>query len=241
MKNFLASIFLAINLIAFSQEQESIGTDRPTQSAGATVVAPGDYLLEVGFVNEKFSGAITNSTYVNALFRIGVIERFEFRVTQNYVGAKIFDDRTTGLSPLTLGTKVHLLDEHEWKPQMSVLAQVTLETGNKSFSPESPIAEIRFNFQNTISDQFAIGYNLGFADTDYNEFLYSLVFGISIEEGLTLFAEPYAFFGDDADHRFNAGLVYLANPKTQFDISFGAGLSDISPDSFVGFGAAFGF
>ncbi len=241
MKNFLASIFLATCFIAYSQDGDPISTDRPTQSAGAIVVAPGDFLLEVGFLNEKVTEGLTNSTYLNALLRIGIIERFELRITQNYVGSKVLDERTTGLSPLTLGTKVHLLDEHEWKPQMSILAQVTLETGSDDFNPESPVAEFRFNFQNTISDRFGIGYNIGYVDAGFNNFLYTLNFGVLIADGLSLFAEPYAFFGDDLDQRFNAGLIYLANPKTQFDVSFGTGISNISPDSFVAFGAAFGF
>lgn len=241
MKNVLAGIFLTTCFVSFSQDSDPIATDRPTQSAGATVVAPGDFLLEMGFVNEKVTEGLTNSTFLNAHLRIGIIERFELRITQNYVGTKVAGERTTGLSPLILGTKVHLLDEHKWKPQMSVLGQVTLETGSDDFNPDSPVAEIRFNFQNTISDRFAIGYNLGYMDAGFNDFLYSLVFGISIVDGLSLFAEPYGFFGDDMDQRFNAGLIYLANPKTQFDVSFGSGLSEISPDSFVAFGAAFGF
>lgn len=238
MKKFLIISLFALSFSSFGQGSDAIVTDRPTQSASAFVVPQGNVLLETGFVGEKASAGIRNTTYLNALLRFGLISGVELRLTQNFVGSKVLGDRTTGLSPLILGTKVHLMNEDGWKPQMSIIGQVTLKTGGNNFKPASSIGEIRLNFQNTLSEKVSLGYNLGYVDAGF--LLYSIVLGVGLADGWSIFVEPYGFFEDETDQRMNAGLIYLAKPNLQFDISFGSGVSKISPDSFLGFGASFG-
>ncbi len=227
--------------MVYSQDDEPITTDRPTQSVAASVVSPGNYLLEMGFVNEKFDDRITNLTFLNAHFRVGLLDGVELRITQNYVGRKRDGETKSGLSPLSVGTKIHVMSEEGWRPQMSVMGQVTLKSGGDDFKPDSSIPEIRLNFQNTLTERFSLGYNLGYRDAGFNDFFYTMVLGVTLRDGLSFFVEPYGFFGDEMDQLFNAGLIYLANPKMQFDLSFGSGLSETSSESFVAFGAAFGF
>ncbi|MEP5612874.1 MAG: transporter [Cyclobacteriaceae bacterium] len=239
MKKLLILV-LAINGFAtIAQQEEPIITDRPTQSASAFVVPQGKILLETGFLGEKVTGGITNTTYVNALLRWGLIQGVEVRLTQNYVGYKVLGERTQGFSPFVLGTKIHMMNEDGWKPQMSVIGQLTFKTGEESFRPASTVAEVRLNFQNTLSENVSLGYNLGYVDSGFNEILYSVVLGVGLVDGWSFFVEPYGFFGDDIDQRINAGLIYLAKSNLQFDISFGSGISKIAPDSFLGFGASF--
>ncbi|MEP1095545.1 MAG: transporter [Cyclobacteriaceae bacterium] len=233
-------LFVLLVVLSLSSVAQNIVTDRPTQSASAFVVPQRSVLLETGFAGEKATAGIRNTTYLNALLRFGLITGVELRLMQNFVGSKVLGDRRTGLSPLTLGTKVHLMNEDGWKPQMSVIGQVTLKTGGTNFKPASSIGEIRLNFQNTLSEKVSLGYNLGYVDAGFNDILYSVVLGVGLADGWSFFVEPYGFFGDDTDQRINAGLIYLAKPNLQFDISFGSGISKISPDSFLGFGASFG-
>lgn len=237
---FLLSI-TSLSLFA----QEAIVTDRPTQSAAAGVVAKGNLLVEAGFVSERASSAITNLTYANFLLRYGVLEGVELRLTQNYAGVrdKIADKTISGMSPLTLGTKIHLIEEDGLVPQISVIGQVTMLTGEKAFRPSQAVPEIRMNFANTLSDRFSLGYNLGVAfPEDNTTSFYTAVLGYGFAEGWTVFAEPYGFYADDTfDHRFNTGLIYLMNSTLQFDVSAGWGLSESSPDSFIGFGVGLGF
>ena len=237
MKYLFATFFILFSF--YLKAQDAISTDRPTQSAGATVVPKGSVLIEAGYINEKVTTGIKNLTYLNTLVRIGLIDNLELRLTQNYSGVNVLDEKANGLSPFTLGTKYHLLAADGWKPQMSVLGQVTLLTGMEEFRPESEIFEVRLNFQNSLSENASLGYNIGYTTADDQELFYTLVFGYEIVDGWTVFAEPYAFLGNN-DHRFNAGLIYLAKPNLQFDFSFGSGLSDNAPDSFVGFGVALG-
>lgn len=237
----LISLSLLVFVLQSMAQDESIVTDRPTQSAAAFVVPKGNVLLETGFVSERIAKEVTNLTYLNALLRWGVFDGVEFRVTQNIVGSKAFGETNSGLSPLTIGTKTGVWEENGLLPQMSVIGQVTFETGSDQFKGQSTVVEIRFNFQNTLSETFALGYNFGYVDSDFNDFFYTVVLGASVADGWTAFVEPYAFFGEDMDQRINAGLIYLAGSNLQFDVSAGYGISNISPHSFVGFGAAFGF
>lgn len=239
------SLVLALGaLAAYAQDSNPIVTDRPTQSAASAVMLKGNALVEYGFVSEK-AGDVTNLTFANILVRYGLLEGVELRVTQNIQQSKdgLTDTKISGLSPVTIGTKVHLLEENGALPQASVIGQLTLATGEETFQPSQSVPEVRLNFSNTLSDAFAIGYNFGMAfPEDDTQTLYTLVLGYSFSPGWTVFAEPYGFFQDGvSDHRFNTGLIYLMSDRIQFDISAGVGLSDVSPDSFIGFGAAIGF
>ena len=228
----------------FAQDSEPIVTDRPTQSAASTVVPLGAAIVEYGFIYES-AGDITNTTLANLHARIGLLKFAELRITQNIqqVKSDATDTKVSGLSPITLGTKVHLVTERGALPQTSIIGQVTLNNGKDEFRPGKTIPEVRLNFSNTLGEYWSLGYNVGMQFPENNTTtLYSAVLGYSFLPGWTAFAEPYGFFyEEDADHRFNTGLIYLVKNNFQVDLTGGIGLSDISPDYFIGFGAAIGF
>lgn len=241
----LAVITLLLSTIAvFAQDSDPIVTDRPTQSAASTVVPLGTAIIEYGFIYES-AGDITNTTLANIHARVGLLKFAELRITQNIqqVKSDATDTKVSGLSPITLGTKVHLATERGALPQTSIIGQVTLNNGKDEFRPGKAIPEVRLNFSNTLGEFWSLGYNVGMQFPENNTTtLYSAVLGYSFLPGWTAFAEPYGFFyEEDADHRFNAGLIYLVKNNFQVDLTGGVGLSDISPDYFIGFGAAIGF
>ena len=244
MRKLIAIFMLSSAMSSIAQDSNSIVTDRPTQSAASAVQAKGDLLVEYGFVSEK-AGDFTNITLANLLLRYGVIDGVEIRITQNInqVSSDLDDSKVSGLSPLTIGTKVHLVEENGAVPQISVIGQVTLNNGEEAFKPGETIPELRLNFSNTLSESLSLGYNLGMAfPQDNSQTFYTLVLGYAVSTGVTVFAEPYGFFQDGvSDHRFNTGVIYLAKENFQLDLSGGFGLSDVSPDFFIGFGAAIGF
>ncbi|MEP1032200.1 transporter [Ekhidna sp.] len=240
----LALSALCVAVSTFAQDSDPIATDRPTQSAGSTVVPKGSALIEYGFIYEK-AGDFSNVTFANVLARVGLLNGVELRITQNIQQVKneLTDTKVDGLSPITLGTKIHLISEQGAVPQASIIGQVTLSNGNEAFRPDEAIPEVRLNFSNSLSDFLSLGYNIGMAFPEDNKVtIYSMVLGYSFSPGWTVFAEPYGFLQEGvSDHRFNTGLIYLISDRVQFDISAGIGLSDVSPDSFIGFGAAIGF
>ncbi|NQZ78276.1 MAG: transporter [Ekhidna sp.] len=241
MRKLLALSFSIFSLAVLAQESESIVTDRPTQSAAVHTVGKGNLLVESGFFIEK-TNAFQSLVNFNSLFRFGISDRVELRLTTNYDRFENDEVSESSLGSTSLGTKIFLFASDNSLPDISVIGQLNLPTGQ--FNDETT-GEIRFNFQSTLSDAVSLGYNLGLfiSPEDSNELspFYSFVVGASIIEGLTVFAEPYAFFNDPVDHRFNAGVIYLVNPRFQVDVSGGVGISDTSPDSFVSIGAAIGF
>ncbi len=239
MRNFISSLLLCLGFSLIAQ----INTDRPTQSASAIVLPKGAFQLEAGFLSERPNSKIDafNVQYVNALFRFGLLEGVEIRLTQNYLGYHTTGSKVNGMSPTTLGTKIHLLNENDGLPQISIIGQITLPNGSGFFQAKKATQELRFNFQNTLSDRLSLGYNLGVAwDNDGLVSLYTAVLGISFSDNLTFFLEPYGFLAKDTPHdsRFNTGLIYVVSDNFQLDISAGNGLTKRAPDYFVSFGAA---
>ena len=228
-------------ITTLAQDAEPIMTDRPTQSAAAATVGKGNLLIETGFIFEN-TDPLTNAFNVNVLGRYGVSDRVEVRLSTNYDRIDGDDFTVSGLGYTSLGTKVFLAEAENAIPDISVIAQLNLPTGEDN---DETTGEIRLNFQNQLSTTFSLGYNLGLLlspdrESETSAF-YSVVLGASLGNGFSVFAEPYGFFNEPSDHRFNAGVIYLLSDRFQLDLSGGAGISDASPDSFVGFGAAFGF
>lgn len=239
MKKLIILPLLIIASQIFAQEDAPIVTDRPTQSAGSAVMPKGNFLIETGFINDQIVRNFKVRTF-NVLFRYGISDKIEIRLTQNYVGQKIGGFTDSGFSPTTIGAKVHMASEEDAFADMSVLGKISIPTG--PYGSSMAAYELRFNFQNTLNNNLILGYNVGAIVSDEQLFvLYTLVLDYIIDEKWTVFAEPYAYIGNNFDQRFNAGVIYLHKNNVQFDASFGIGLSGVSPDSFVGFGAAFGF
>ncbi|MBC6425680.1 MAG: transporter [Ekhidna sp.] len=243
MKKFVFLLMVIGNFVLSAQKSEPMITDRPTQSATSAVVPKSRFLAEYGFIYEKINTNLENITFANFLFRYGLIQGLELRVTQNILQSENTsntNERISGYSPTTVGTKIHLADENGWIPQISIIAQVTLENGEPAFSPDQDVPEIRFNFSNALSEKVSLGYNLGLgvpAKQPYT--LYMLVLGYTFTKGWTAFIESYLFLEDNfSEFSINSGLIYTVSNRFQLDISSGVNLSGVFPDYFIGFGAA---
>jgi len=222
---------------AFSQ----INTDRPTQSFSPFVMPKGGVQIEAGFLSEKPSTGLNfNVVIYNALLRFGVTEKIEFRVTQNYIGIR--SDGSSlgdGFSPTTLGTKIQIIEQAGWVPQIGLIGSITLTNGDDLFAPLEPIQDVRLLFQNDLTELVALAYNYGVTWQDGESLnTYSITVGYSVSGQVGLFIEPYGFFGKNfsADHRLNGGVTYLVSDNFQLDFSGGNGISQRSPDFFISFG-----
>ena len=241
MKKILLLVFYVVCFYGFSQESAPIVTDRPTQSAAASTVGKNNLLIETGFIFEN-TDRYQNYINANSLFRYGVGSKVEIRLTANYdrIGGDDYTVSTIGST--NIGTKVFIVDSDKAFADISVIGQLNLPTGKEN---DQASGEIRFNFANQLSEKFSLGYNIGvLASPDRESELspfYTLVLGASIANGLSVFAEPYGYLSEIQDHRFNTGIIYLAKENMQFDLTGGIGLTRISPDYFIGFGAAIGF
>lgn len=252
----LVIAFLAFVVPGYGQDSEKaeLVTDRPDQTESATIVPKGSVQLETGMLftsdSYDFLGTkVTNTSFSlpNNLFRIGVHERIELRVMFlefGKVNSKVGSTSSElgkGLSPLAIGTKIKFFEENGFLPETAILAHTTLPLGGADFKPEKMGYDFRFSMAHTLSDNLALGYNVG-AEFEYDalnsEYVSSGVYTLSLGIGITdKFGVYTEFFGDFAkSHEFDAGITYLINPMTQFDLSGGVGLTDEANDYYLSTG-----
>lgn len=219
-----------------------IDTDRPTQSFSPHVMPKGSAQAELGFLSERPLNGVDqyNVTYLNALVRYGLIDWLELRVVQNYQGIRINKASLDGLSPTTIGTKIHLMDADEGFAQVGLLTSLTLTNGEDAFAGDKATKDVRLLASHVLSDKLSLAYNIGGFWTNDQDMtgVYTVMLGISINDELSFFLEPYGFFAKNTpgDQRFNTGLVYKTSDNFQVDASVGNGLTKNAPDYFLSFG-----
>lgn len=255
MKNVILSLIISFAAIQ-AYSQNTIITDRPDQTESAAVIAPGGVQVETGFVFESTSTDlmdIENMTYNTTLFRIGVLDRLEFRlgfsVDKMTTTNKLMDveDEVSGFSPLHTGMKVKLAEENGLRPEIALLAGLDWPaTAAEEMKPTYVAPSLRLAFAHTLSDRFSLGYNLGAewdGDDPYGGYFYSVALGVGITDHLGMFVESYGNFMENNDnlHQVDAGFTYLVQDNFQLDISGGLGLSETAPDYFASFGFSYLF
>jgi hypothetical protein len=253
MKKLLLAAFVVFTqLTAFAQEKPEIVTDRPDQTEAPVLVPKGGLQVETGFVyetDERNQLKTTNYTYNTTLIKYGINENFELRFITEYLGerqqvSETSYTRSEGFSPTALGVKIKLAEEKGIWPQAALIGHINLRTGSETFSPEYTAADFRFTFAHTLSEKFALSYNVGAewdGETPDATFLYTLSLGYIVTNKIGAYVEGYSFFPENskADNRVDAGVTYKFSPVVQWDISGGLGLSENAPDAFLSTGISF--
>jgi hypothetical protein len=248
--------FLSVLLISFAvlaqTEKPEIVTDRPDQTEAPVLVPKGGLQVETGFVyeNDKSSNIrTTNYDYNTTLIKYGVNENFELRFITGYAGQRVrisesAASKINGFSPIALGVKIKLAEETGIWPQAALISHVNLKAGSDEFESDYTSMNFRFTFAHTLSNKFALSYNVGAewdGTTPEATFLYTLSLGYLITSKLSVFIETYSFFPEasKADNRLDGGFTYKISPIVQVDFSGGIGLSENAPDSFLSTGISF--
>jgi hypothetical protein len=260
---FIFAVFLAHIKIKAQETEEKyeISTDRPSVSFSAGLAPKNIFILESGYFSQKqtFEDKSTNKfqTMPNLSLRYGLTDNIELRVGWDYRSSEssttlpvvntYFNEQ--GTSPLTLGTKIKMLENKGFVPQMTFLGAVQLPfSGNNSLLTSNHISNyFRFLFQNKLNDRFFLFYNAG-ADFGTNSLgeaqttgAYTFALGANVVNGLSAFVELFGFMPEkDIDnHSIDTGLVYVINKQYQLDASIGYGLTKYAPDMFFNLGFSF--
>lgn len=249
---FFSALLFGYGVVAHAQtEKPEIVTDRPDQTEAPVLVPRGGLQIETGFIYEKDQEhdlETTNITYNTTLIKYGVNESLELRFITEYLGEQAqlgeTEEKVRGFSPMSLGVKLKIAEEQGFWPQAAMIGHIALRTGSEVFEPSYTAADFRFTFAHTLSEKFALSYNLGAewnGETPDAAFLYTLSLGYVISTRAGIFIEGYSFFPEDskADNRVDAGFTYKITPVVQWDVSGGIGLSSNAPDSFVSTGISF--
>ncbi|MCD4664792.1 MAG: transporter [Bacteroidales bacterium] len=239
-------------LIAQIDTIPQLVTDRPTQSVSPVLVPKGAFQIETGIiyyseVNEHYKRDEFN--ILGTLFRYGIYKNFEVRLFGSFSDIKYVDkdlntgDSTlSGLGPVTAGFKIHIVEEKGIRPELALVADITLRhIGKEGLHPTFSYPVAKIVASNTLSKKFALGYNMGFAyggESPDGFFVYSVVLGYSVTQKLAFFFEPYGNFDNSQipNHFINGGLTYLVKKNLQLDLSGGIGLDSRTDKSFLSMG-----
>jgi hypothetical protein len=246
-----------------AQELDDIITDRPDQTESAVTVSKGMVQIEIGgtYENDRIPSpelmipgvSTKNISVPSILVRWGILNNVELRIGSEYTSTKITTDFTTitqpsnniehsGIAPITIGTKIKLFEEKGARPDAAFLFSLNIPfKDNDLLHSEYVGTEFRVAMGHTLSERFSLSYNLG-GEWDGSSpaatGIYTLALGISLEQKLSMFVESYGFLpqGESPDHRLDGGFTFLFAKNVQADISGGIGITERSPDFFIGGG-----
>lgn len=222
----------------------SIVTDRPDATESSSTVPMGTLQIESGFIFE--SERDHDTTYNNwgigtTLLRYGVWDNFELRLGSYYqiseakYGLPSVDSiaNDDGLGPIVAGFKVYVINEKGIRPEISILADITLRhVGSPDLTPTFSYPTAKIAVSHTLAEWASLGYNVGFAyDGEKADgfFVYSVVMGFSLAEKWGMFVEGFGHFdhGNYPNHILDGGFTYLLRNNLQLDISGGYGLTSV--------------
>ena len=234
---------LAASSLTFGQ---SFSSDRPGAGDGVATVGPRYFQLEAGLDFSRSNGGEINEFTANSLpiflVRYGLTEKIELRLTESFVMHDMpnlaGDQKSSGLSNLTVGGKFQVCERQEWGTQAAVLAELFVPTGSAEVAGDALGLSLRLLHSWDFAENWNLGSNIGaywFEEQDLSLF-YSFALGYAITEKIGVFAEPYGnyFQFDDFSLSIDGGVTYLLKPNVQIDLSAGTGISD--DHLFVGLG-----
>ena len=256
MKIIIYTLYTFVTILVFANSSfaqvEPISPDRPDQTESPSVVPLKSYQFEAGVVFEKTArdGSTTkNYSYPSVLMRYGVLNNLELRMqvenTNETTEENGLSTSKKGINPVSLGFKINACDENGLRPAIGFEISFALPNlASKDFKNNFTGTNILLAMQNSITDKFSAGYNLG-ASWDGNTaeptFFYTLSLGYEFTKRISGFAEVYGFMPEKtrADHRFDFGLSFLALNNLAFDASAGLRITDNAPDYFLNGGFSF--
>jgi hypothetical protein len=232
------SLLLAAAAADASFAQEIIVTDRPDFTESAFSVAPGRVQIEGG-VTFSDEGSVDALSWPEVLIRVGISDAVEFRLTApDYVDIEDVE----GFSDMAFGAKLELpkvLDGWD----LAIIGGLELPTGDDEFSGGSVGAEFILIGGTSVGERSSFGTQVAVAtvgDGEENSLQMgaTAVFGTSFSDAVGGFLELAATVPEEGDPELigHTGLVYLVRENAQFDIHFGLGLTEVSPDALVGAG-----
>jgi len=254
LRLWLAAAALSMSAAAVGAEAPDLVTDRPDQTESSVTVAPGHVQIEAGWTmtsREDGPHELTTNEVPSTLVRIGVTDWAEARIGwAGYVSQELevgtFSETLSGLGDGELGFKVYLGEESGQKPELALLAGVSVPVGADEVTSDEWDPAVRLCASRTISDQLGAGANLGLTWENGREdvyITYTAVCGYAVSDQIGAFAEVY---GDvptesdlDASHLVDGGFTYLVQGNLQLDLAGGLGLSDAADDWFFGLGVSY--
>jgi len=249
MRKLSISLLLVLtSQFAFSQYTESITTSRPGQAFAPLTVGKKVFQLQTGL---NFNGTRfdvfedkDNGVAYSALFRYGIWEKIEFR-TQfglSRITSKPPEVTNNGLSSLSFGTKINLLNGEGKSPKIGLQGDFFIPAVSEDFKTDKVATTVILSHTQGITENLGVSTNFGISwDGNGSDAvgIYVINLGFPIGQSLSGFVETYGFIqNSDFDVLFDGGFAYSVNDHIVVDLSAGYGKNDGEKQFFVDFGVS---
>jgi hypothetical protein len=230
MKKFVfgAITWMMVSYSANGQQNGRIETDRPDQTECPFIVKKGYFQAEIGFNQSRDQRDIAY-LLPTSLIKMGLHKNWELRYTSTL-------SKNLAL-PLhyeteSFGFKVHLGEGKGIFPRTALIVQHHWDNTNRDLSERNrlphSLGETIFTFQNNLTDQFGIGYNLGaeYHSNGMVEGIYRIAPNMSIGKRGYAYVEVFGRVPDsiDTEHWADFGLAYYLSEDIKVDLSAGKSL-----------------
>ncbi len=247
-------------LFSWFGERESLGelgpitTDRPDFTEASSTVGLGVAQIEAGYTYVSGRDSREDS-FGEPLLRYGIFANWlELRLAAfpKTDTARVSSLRQTGLEDLYLGAKIALTPQQGILPEVALVPQLTVPTGDDAFTTNRvlPGANLLYGWDLNECWTFAgsTQYNVAVNDSlvRHDEWAQSLTVGHSWNDAIGSYLEWFVIAPHDAidvlpQHYINSGFTYLLTNDVQFDFRYGKGLSQTSDEYFLGTGVSIRF
>lgn len=226
------------------EEDVFFPADRPGYTWGTDVLPLHKISWENGFSLERDPEQRT-AYLPSTIVRYGIFENVELRVGTDWQfheeSASL--TKSTGMTPLTLGTKIKCYEGDGWLPSVGLLAQLqSARLGSEELLPSQPAPSLYLIFENPVNDWFYVCYNAGLewdGETATPTTFLALCLGFDITDQLGTFVETYNYLHPEGNQYLTElGLYYMPSPRVQLDIEVDLDFQQLKDYFNVGFGVA---
>ncbi|MBA2290959.1 MAG: transporter [Gemmatimonadales bacterium] len=226
-----------------------IETDRPDFTEASSVVGYGRIQIEAGwtYTRSREDGAPGEHSWPELLARIGLTQAVELRLGLGAVSTTpLTGERFTALEDLYVGTKIALGEQRGAVPQLAMMVQATIPTGDDRLSNDRvlPGVALLAGWATSGSWSYATAVQVNRVGSRGVEVAPSVAVGLQFTPALKAYGEWFAFLPAGtagsvaAEHYLNGGVALGLGPDLQLDARVGAGIGDASDRVFFGLGAS---
>lgn len=234
---------------------EPIVTDRPDFTEASSTVGLGVSQFEVGYTyyySDRGNAISQEHVYPEVLLRQGILaDWIELRVGQTWNSFELPNDSSSERQDAYLGTKIALVPQRNFLPEMAVILQANLPTGEGQSQGDQILPGMNLLYSWDLSERTYLGGGTQINAVESStggdqgiEVAQALTMGTQISELFGVYGEWFAFMpldvkASETSHWFNTGVTIAYNPNVQFDVRVGTELSRVSKDIFTGAGVSF--
>ncbi len=242
----LLCFLLLLSAEVWGQYSETIRTGRPGAAIGPFTVGKKVFQVQSG-VNLGRTMDLANGTHATAVFRYGILERFELSALAGYSnirynGETALQPDRSGLSAAQVGFRVNIHDGGGKGPNIGFQSRLKLNVLDEDYHQPLLASVHMLILSQKLGEKVGVVGNLGIStkgshdDDDKPSGIYVLNFNMPVGRKCSVFIENFGSFGNGLETRFDSGLGYLVTPDLQLDASIGYGKNHGIEDVFIDFG-----